>query len=759
MAIIGRLVVRYRFAVIVFWLLLTAVCVRAFPSLSSLVNSDNSSFLPASSPVLHAIGLANPFQPANLVSAQIVAVRDGAPLTAADDAALTRLAGDVGRLEHVTLVRDQGASRDGHAHKTLVAVNVTASSKEGGQVVDAVRRAFTSSYIPGGLTLHFTGQLASGYDNQHASNRAQRATNLLSFLVIIVLLLLVFRALLAPLITLFPAALVLILAGPVIAKASQLGLQVSSVTQIILTVLVLGAGTDYGLFLTMRMREELRRGLSPADAVVRAVERVGESILFSAGTVVVALLSLLFATFGIYHSLGPGLAIGVALMLLAALTLLPALLAVAGPAAFWPSTVTAGTERTGLWGRLAGQVVRRPVLTLALGAALFGALALLATGYAPAGFNGSITGPAGSDSARGTDALNAHFPAAVARPTDVLLRFRTPVWNSLTVVQRAEDALGRQSVFSSVNGLLNPNGQAIAPDTLAQAYARLGSPNKLPSSPPPSVALFVSPATYNGYRALAQFVSPNGRTVEFYTKLAAGDPGSTTALQAMPAVRQAVGDVARSVGAVDSGVTGQAAVGYDVSHASDTDLGHIVPVVLLLIALLLAIVMRSLVAPLYLVATVALSYFASLGFAVLVFMHIGGSAGLNFVLPFLMFIFLMALGEDYNILVMSRIREEAHGDPLPVAVTRALGVTGTTVTSAGLILAATFVVAGVFGASDQIRQLGLGIGVGILLDTFLVRTLLVPSIVVLLGRWNWWPSRLSRRQPAAASSTTVRRAS
>ena len=755
MAIIGRLVVRYRFAVIVCWLLLTAVCVRAFPSLSSLVNSDNSSFLPASSPVLHAIGLANPFQPSNLVSAQIVAVRDDAPLTAADDAALTRLAGDVGRLAHVTVVRDQGASRDGHAHKTLVAVNVTASSKEGGAVVDGVRRAFTSSYIPGGLTLHFTGQLASSYDNQHASNRAQRATNLLSFLVIIVLLLLVFRALLAPLITLFPAALTLILAGPVIAKASQLGLQVSSVTQIILTVLVLGAGTDYGLFLTLRVREELRRGLPPADAVVRAVERVGESILFSAGTVVVALLSLLFATFGIYHSLGPGLAIGVALMLLAALTLLPALLAVAGSATFWPSKVTPGTERTGLWGRLAGQVVRRPVLTLALGALLFGALALLATGYAPAGFNGSITGPAGSDSAQGTDALNAHFPAAVARPTDVLLRFRAPVWNDLTVIQRAEDGLGRQSVFNSVNGLLNPNGRAIAPDRLAQAYAQLGPPNNLPPTPPPSVA----PATYSGYRALAQFVSPDGRTVEFYTRLAAGDPGSTTALQAMPSVRQAVDAVARSVGAVDGGVTGQAAVGYDVSHASDTDLGHIVPVVLLLIALLLAIVMRSLVAPLYLVATVALSYFASLGFAVLVFMRLGGAAGLNFVLPFLMFIFLMALGEDYNILVMSRIREEAHGDPLPVAVTRALGVAGTTVTSAGLILAATFVVAGVFGASDQIRQLGLGIGVGILLDTFLVRTLLVPSIVVLLGRWNWWPSRLSHHRPDAASSTVARRAS
>ncbi len=191
---------------------------------------------------------------------------------------------------------------------------------------------------------------------------------------------------------------------------------------------------------------------------------------------------------------------------------------------------------------------------------------------------------------------------------------------------------------------------------------------------------------------------------------------------------------------------------YDVSNASDTDLVHIVPVVLVLIALLLAIVMRSLIAPLYLVISVVFSFGASLGIAVLIFMRIGGDAGLDFVLPFLMFIFLMALGEDYNILVMSRIREEAQKSSLKDAITRALNATGTTVTSAGLILAATFGVAGLLGSTDQIHQLGIGIAIGILLDTFLVRTLLVPSIVALLGRWNWWPSKLAfQTQPAPVS--------
>ncbi len=198
----------------------------------------------------------------------------------------------------------------------------------------------------------------------------------------------------------------------------------------------------------------------------------------------------------------------------------------------------------------------------------------------------------------------------------------------------------------------------------------------------------------------------------------------------------------RSIGASASGVTGDAPLAADVGSISGHDLKEIIPIVMLVLALLLAIVLRSLVAPLYLVVSVGLSYLASLGLAVLVFVVIGGQDGINFVLPFFMFIFIMALGQDYNILVMTRIREEAHHAPIKVAVRRAVEATGTTVTSAGLILAGTF---GVLTATGnvQVQEIGLGLAAGILLDTFFVRTLLVPSVVVLLGRWNWWPSRLS----------------
>jgi RND superfamily putative drug exporter len=198
--------------------------------------------------------------------------------------------------------------------------------------------------------------------------------------------------------------------------------------------------------------------------------------------------------------------------------------------------------------------------------------------------------------------------------------------------------------------------------------------------------------------------------------------------------------------ATDSGVTGEAPALYDVSSISNSDLATVIPIAIVVIGVLLALVMRSLVAPLYLIASVALSYFAALGLAVIVFIEIGGSGGITFILPFLLFIFLLALGEDYNILVMTRIREEAHHLPLRQAVAKAIGVTGTTVTSAGLVLAGTFAVFAVVGGrgsgGSQIVDVGIGLAVGVIMDTFVVRTVLVPCTVVLLGRWNWWPSKL-----------------
>jgi len=318
-------------------------------------------------------------------------------------------------------------------------------------------------------------------------------------------------------------------------------------------------------------------------------------------------------------------------------------------------------------------------------------------------------------------------------------RYTAPVWSRPAVLTQATEHLIGDFDFRSVSGPLTPNGTHLSPTQLGRLHVTLGPASMLPVTAPAGVA--VSPALYNAYRATSQFISPDGRTVQFYATLRAGDPDSTGAMQAIPAIRTAVARAGQATGAVETGVTGVAAYAYDTGAISAQDLTRIVPVVLIVLGLLLAVVLRSLLAPIYLIVSVGLSYLAALGLTAAVFMGIGHGPGLILYLPFLMFIFLMALGSDYNILVMSRIREEALERPLPEAVVRAVGATGGTVTSAGIILAATFYVLTLAGGATG-QQVGTGIAAGILMDTFLVRTLLIPSTVVLLHRWNWWPARV-----------------
>jgi putative drug exporter of the RND superfamily len=755
MAGLARIVIRFRYVVIAGWLIAAALCVVLLPSVASSVNTDNSTFLPASTPSQHALMLAAPFQPAGTTTGTLV-VAGKAPLSVSDQSAVTGLEAKIAKDGHVVSVSDQGLSADGKAQKAGVVFSVLTSSPDASSTVAAVRATISGADLPSGLRGYLTGQLPTAVDNQNSQAGAQKRTQILSTLVILVMLIIVFRAVLAPLVTLGPAVLVLQMAEHVIGGLAQHGLQVSTVTQTMLVVLLLGAGTDYGLFLILREREEIARGAGPRAAIERAARYVGESITFSAGTVIVALLCLLLASFGLYSGLGPALAVGVAMMLLAALTLTPALLAVFGRAVFWPAPIR-HAERRGLWARLADVVIARPVVTLVLGVVFLGGLAVAAAGYTSSGFGGTSTGPAGSDSAAGTAAINAHYPAAVTSPTVVLLVYKSSVWADLSPVQQAENDLAKKPVFASVNGLLNPNGTPVSTQQLQSLYSQLGPPGKLPATPPPNSP--VPPQQYAAYRATTQFVSPDGKTVQFYTTLTAGPPSTTAALNAVPAVRAAVTSVQHATGATDSGVKGLAPASYDVSAVSSSNLKQIVPIVAALLALLLGLVLRSVIAPVYLVATVVLSYLAALGIAVLIFQDAAGDTGLDFVLPFLLFVFLMALGEDYNILVMSRIREEAHKAPLHQAVADAMHHTGTTVTSAGLILAATFGVAGLTGATTQIKELATAIALGVLIDTFFVRTLLVPAIVVLCGRWNWWPSSLSRATPAAVAAAGPHRAS
>jgi RND superfamily putative drug exporter len=755
---IGAFAVKFRWVVIAAWIVAAVAVPKFLPSLASVTQGNNSAFLPAGAPSQHAADLAEPFGiTTSETPVPVVAAASQGTLTPADQTWLAGLQHDLATVPTVVKVRDLGRSGDGQAEQLQVLSDVSQSNDNAVKdLIDNLRAQITRAG-PGtvGLQVHLAGQIAINVDQQKQSGNTGNTVQDVALIFILVLLLLIFRSLLAPLITVIPALLAVTISGPLVGEAAHAGLKVSQLSQLMLIVLVLGAGTDYGLFLVFRVRENLRAGAEPKDAVRAAVTRVGETITFSALTVIAALLSLLAATFQIYSQLGVPLAIGIGTILLAGLTLLPALLAVFGRVAFWPSKTRAGTGNTGAWGRIAARIVRRPVVPLTIGVIGFGALAIAVPSYKPGGFGGTINAPAGSDSAAGQALLSRHFPQNSANPTNLVYKLPQPVWDNPQPLQAAEQQLLASGLFTGVTGPLNPVGVSITPAQYTGLHTQLGNAAALP--PAPTGQTSVPIASYRLYRATAQYVSPDGRTIQFQTGLKAGDPSTTAAMNAVPSIRTETATVAKTLGATDWGVAGEAPAFYDISQISDTDLVHVVPIAIVVIGLLLILVMRSLVAPVYLIASVALSYFAALGLSVIVFMKIGGDSGLTFILPFLMFVFLLALGEDYNILVMSRIREEAHDHPIRDAVARALNATGTTVTSAGLVLAGTFAVFAVVGGrgsgGSQVRDVGIGLALGVLMDTFIVRTILVPCTAVLLDRWNWWPSSLSRTAPRALPAT------
>jgi RND superfamily putative drug exporter len=752
--------------VLIAWVVAFVAIPRALPSLSSVAQGNNSAFLPASAPSEHAIELVAPFGVTNgntpLLPVPVIAAVSTGTLTPADQAWLTTLSADLLKVPTVVKVHDLGVSQPsatvpGQAAQLQTLSDVNQGNNTGiTDLIDNLRAAIKKANPPPGMQVHLAGTVAINVDQQKQSGNTDSQIRLFSALFILVLLFLIFRAALAPFITLIPPFLSVVIAGPIVAEAAHHGLKVSFLSQLLLTVLVLGAGTDYGLFLVFRVRENMRLGQPSKEAVVNALTKVGESISFSAFTVIAALLSLLFATFEIYSNLGIPLAIGIGVMLLAGLTLLPALLAIFGRATFWPTRVKAGQSTTGVWGRIATRIVKRPAVALSIGVIVLGALSLAVTGYVSAGFGGAISAPAGTDSAAGSALLTKYFPQTAANPTNLIYKLSAPAWENPQWIETATKQLQASPQFTGITGPLNPvGGTGFTPAQYQELHAALGS-GPLPPTPPAALAGKIPEDVYQMYRATAQYVDPAGTTIQFQTGLTAGDPSTTAALQAVPAVRDEAAAVVPTLHAVDHAVGGQAPALYDISSISNSDLAHVIPIAIIVIGVLLALVMRSLIAPLYLIASVAISYFAALGLAVVLFIKIGNAGGITFILPFLLFIFLLALGEDYNILVMTRIREEAHRLPLRQAVSRALSVTGTTVTSAGLVLAGTFAVFAVIGGrqagGSQIRDVGVGLAVGVLMDTFVVRTVLVPCTVVLLGRWNWWPSKLVAEGPDAADA-------
>ncbi len=516
---------------------------------------------------------------------------------------------------------------------------------------------------------------------------------LAAFGVVLVILLVVYRSPLLPLLVILTAGLALVAALAVAYLLAERGwIEVNGQSQGIASILVVGAATDYGLLLVARYREELRREQSPLDAMRVALRQSWEPIAASAATVVLGVLCLLFSDLGSNRGLGPISAVGIALAMVAALTFLPAVLVLLGRAAFWPFRPRYGSEHPHGrgWERVAGVVGRRPGRALLGSVGLLVVLAAFVPTFDAEGIPLSEAVRGGSPSGEGQVALARHYDAGAATPA--------------TIVTPAD---GWEEVAAAAAGV----------DGVADVQPSTGQPGGPPDPQAP-------PVEVDGLVRLDATLDDA--------------PDSTRA-------QETVADLRAAVGGVDDEalVGGPTAQDLDTQDTAARDLAVIVPLVLLVITVVLALLLRALVAPLLLVATVALSVLATVGVAALVFDPLFGFPSSDPQVLFIGFVFLVALGIDYNIFLMTRAREESQRHGTRAGVLRALAVTGGVITSAGLVLAATFGALTVLPLVILI-QLGFLVGFGVLLDTFVVRTLMVPAAVHLLGDRVWWPSRLAR---------------
>jgi RND superfamily putative drug exporter len=517
-------------------------------------------------------------------------------------------------------------------------------------------------------------------------------TKLLGATVLLVLILLgaIYRSVLVALTPLIVVFFAYTVANGLIYALAKSGATVSSNSTSILIVLMFGVGTDYCLLLVSRYREELRLIEDKHEAMARAMRRSGPAILASGLTVSLAMLVLVLADSRNTSTLGPVAAIGVASVLLAGMSLLPALLTIFGRRGFWPRRKTVEYDpqhhvgaRQGIWRRVGDRVLQRPGLALAVTttALVAGAAGLLAfkVDYSTTTFFKKSV-----EAVEGFKLLETEFPPGVLAPTTVVVQRQGGPVNDI-------DLSGVARRIDAVDGIAS-------------------------ATPTGRTSNDGSAATIN--------------------VVLADDPYTKSALNVIPRVRAAVSDLSPPLSALVGGGT---AIQYDFDHATERDLKLIAPLALLVIAIILAILLRSLIAPLVLIASVVLSFLCTLGLSLLFIRYVVGDAGVDASIPTFAFIFLVALGIDYTIFLMARVREEARRHGTREGMLRALAATGPVITSAGIILAGTFSVLMTLPVTFTF-DLGFMVALGILLDTFIVRTIMVPAAVELIGDKIWWPS-------------------
>jgi RND superfamily putative drug exporter len=667
-------------------LLLALIMLAGFGSLASKLTSvqenDISAWLPGDAESTQVIEESKAFTDSEAIPAVVLYER-ASGITKADAA---KAAADVKAFANIDKVSGETIgpipSKDGKALQTIVTFSIGSDGWE--LLPDLLKDLKKAAGGADGLTVQIGGPAAFGADQAEAFAGIDGILLISAVGVVVVMLLLTYRS---PILWLLPlisgVASLGIAQGVVYLLAKEGGLTVNGQSAGILTVLVFGAGTDYALLLIARYREELRLVEDRHVAMAHALHRAGPAIIASGATVIVGLLCLLFAQMNSTSSLGPVTAAGIAVALLVMLTLLPALLIIVGRWAFWPLVPHFGDpepREQGFWARVGRRIAKAPRATWVVTAVI---LAFFSLGILQLNANGLTNEESFTTeqpSVLAEKATVSHFPGGAGNPVVVLA-----------------DSEAKDEVSTAFQGV-----QGIAPSSVQVKGEK------------------------------------DGRVYMEGTLAAA--PDTMAAFDTVDRVR----DTLHAIGGADVKVGGNSAVNHDVQDASSADNRLIIPIILVAVFLILAMLLRALVAPLILLATVVLSFGAALGISGFVFRNVFDFAGADSSFPLFAFVFLVALGIDYNIFLMTRVREEALKFGTRRGALIGIGATGGVITSAGLVLAGTFAALGslpiVFMA-----ELGFAVAVGVLLDTIIVRSVLVTALNLDIGRLMWWPSELAQK--------------
>lgn len=721
------------FSAIFLWIILIGVIAFLTPSLSEVTTNDRQDFLPVDSESTNYLQMKNEkFPKENGLPGTLVFYNEsGLDNQQLDliNSFLTKIQTEnkyenifqITSIFNTPLARSNLLSEDKTTMLSIITFAGNPTSDKFEKTIEWIREEseFLNQKNPNlKIEIHLTGPAGILVDAIKVFKNIDLRITITTVMLVLVLLIIIYRS---PILAILPLVIVgssLFLSQSIAAFMSEtFDLSLNGQVTGIMSVLVFGAGTNYALFIVSRYKEELLLGKDRWEAMQVTMSRIGPSIVGSAGTTIVAMIALAFATYGSFRALGPMLAIAIFVVLISGLFIMPSAIVLFGKKIFWPINIDKKIkiEKKGIWFKIGSLVANRPKMILMI--TILGIIITSIPGlFIKPSFNLLDGYPDSTDSKKGFEIIRDSFPKGELAPTEILVYSPEvkEIFNDKEFINSIYSNLETIEGITRISGYLRPNGY---PETRRLCLCDISS----------------AEAFYENMR----FVSDDNSTLNIQI-IINNDPYSLKGQRIITEIRNTLENIKLS--GYDFYVGGETSVALDTKKSIDRDMTLLGPIILLAIFLILIILLKSLIAPFYLLISVIISYTATFGIAIFFFQYIFGHSGVAYANAVWMFIFLVALGADYNIYVMYRIKESTRSLGIIEGIKDAIGQTGGVVTSAGIILAGTFSILTTLPLRD-LFQLGFAVSIGVLIDTFVVRAFLVPSIAVLLKDKNWWPNK------------------